>query len=201
MQKQRYSELLGLLGKESNWQYAIEAMDFSQFVTAGAITARTGGVVIPLLNPSAALKSPDAYPSDQPGGKLLAASGGRPIGTGAQPFAVLTGVFVAHVTAGGAVYQPAAGTTMQIRSISAAATVGGAVTNLTAAFNLATAANFLDQIPITAPAERQLSLEGAPLLTTVAALYNGDIIWAELVSTGALNVLGNLLCVFLEFGF
>lgn len=196
MIKTRYAESLGLLSRESSWQLG-SVVDFSGVVFAGATTERQVAAVIPVTNPSHAMGSPDNYPTEL-GPSLTAIVNGRQISTGAAPFAVLTGVFVAHVTAAGAVYAPAATTTVQVKVSSTFTTAVGAATNLTGAFNVTTGANGIDPVTITAPADRQVGLSGTPL-ATVAQLFNGDVLFVELVTTGALTVDPNIFAVMLEW--
>ncbi len=197
--KTRYGISQGDLG-ESSWQHAMDLADFGQAVvpaTTGVV--RVVNAVIPLVNNSVLLKSPDPYPSDLPGGKLTVANGNRQIGSGRLAFMFLTGVFVVHITGAGAVYQPPATATINVQVRSTVTTVIGNA-DLLATLNATTAANAVDQAAIAAPASRQVSIEGASL-ATVAALFNGDSLYTELANTnvGALTVNPNILAVFLEY--
>lgn len=170
--------------------------DFSGFTSAGAATERQVVTVFPVTNPSHAIGSPDNYPTEL-GPNLTVITNARQVGTGASPFAILTGVFVVHITAAGAVYAPAATTTVQVKVSSTFTTTVGAAVNLTGAFNVTTALNGIDQVTITAPADRQVGGFGATPLTTVAQLFNGDVLFVELVAP-ALTVDPNILAVMFE---
>ena len=196
MLKSRFTISDGLQAKESGWQPSLaDLADFSGRVFAGATTERTTVLVLPVTTGSHKIKSPDNYPTED-GRVLTAITNARQVSTGSAAFAQLTGVFVVHITAAGAVYNPA-GTTVQVKVSSTFTTNVGAAVNLTGAFNVATATNGIDPVTITAPADRQLSIEGVAD-ATVALLFNGDVLFVELVTTGALTVDPNIFAVFLE---
>lgn len=194
MVKDRFSISDGIQAKESSWRL-LKPIDFSGIVFAGATTERKTALVLPVSTGSHKIKSPDSYPTED-GRVLTAITNQRQVNSGSAAFAQLTGVFVAHVTSGGAVYNPA-GTTVQVKVINTVTTLVGTPVNLTGAFNVATATNGIDPVTITAPADRQLSIEGVAD-ATVALLFNGDIVIVELVTTGALTVDPNVLGVYLE---
>lgn len=196
MIKARWEISSGLLGKESGWDIdTMPIADFGNVNLAAAGTVRSGFNYFPLVNPAHIIKSPDNMPFENPGGTLAAASGDRQIGSSTQPMALLVGAYLVHVTAAGAVYQPA-GTTVNVRVVNSVNAVAGALTTL-ATINAATAANFADVMPIVAPAGRTFSPEGLPN-AAAATIYNGDALFAEIVTTGALNVQGNILYIMLE---
>ena len=195
MLKDRFTISDGLQAKESSWRLGPCMVDFSGTVFAGATTERQIALVLPVTTGSHKIKSPDTYPTED-GRVLTAITNGRQVSTGSATFAELTGVFVAHITAAGAVYSPA-GTTVQVKVSSTFGANVGAAVNLTGAFNVTAATNGIDPVTITAPADRQLSIEGVAD-ATVALLFNGDVLFVELVTTGALTVDPNLLAVYLE---
>jgi hypothetical protein len=101
-----------------------------------------------------------------------------------------------RITGAAAVYLPVT-TTINIRAISTVAAVGAAFVTI-ATFNASAGTNFVESMPIVAPAERQLATPSGVLLSTVSGVFNGDSHFAELVAAAALNVQGNLLYVELE---
>jgi hypothetical protein len=177
--KSRFQMSLGLQGRESGW--TIDNATVADFGNIpGAATVRAGLTTFPLSNPMHVLGSLDPEPFEL--STLTAITGDRQVGTSSQPIALLMGCFIVHVTAAGAVYQPAA-TTINIRVISTNAAVGGAFTTL-ATLVVNTAANFVDVIPITATTGRTVSITGTSL-TNIAGLFNGDSLFAELVAGAA----------------
>jgi hypothetical protein len=173
----------------------IDCMPVADFgnITAAA-TVRTGFNVFPLINPAAALGSPDPEPFQLPGGTLTAVVGDRQIGSSRLPLVVVIGAYVVHITAAAGVFQPAA-TTLNIRVVNAVTTVAGAfTTEATLAINAAV--NFIDQVPITATTGRGIATLDGRALTNVFAAFNGDAIFAELVAGAAIQT--NLLYAMLE---
>jgi len=160
---------------------------------------RTGFNIFPLVNPFTALGSPDAEPFQDPGGTLTAAVGDRQVGSGRQALVCCAGVFIVHSTGGGAVYQPPATATINVRVQNCVTTVTGGLTT-EATLNITTAANFIDQAPITATTGRGLTRDTGVALTNVFLLFNGDFVVGELNNTNAatLNVQGNILFAMLE---
>jgi hypothetical protein len=191
----------GFEDQSASWLFNVDTADFGQLVLAGAGTVREVNAFYPLTNPWHTLKSPDNYPSEQPapsGGKLGASLTDRKVGTGNTPIALLVGVWLVHLTPPATAYIPAA-STLQVRVDSTDGTAASSLAaNLTAAAT-PTAAQSFDSVPITAPTDRQFGMEGI-LLTTIAALFNGDILFTELVAGGALTVNPNLLAVMVETG-
>lgn len=178
--KSRFQMSLGLFGRESGWTIDnAPTVDFGG--TAAIATFRSGITAFPLSNPMHVLGSLDPEPYEQ--GVLTAAVGDRQIGSSQQPIALLMGVFCVHITSAGALYQPAA-TTLNIRVINTVAAVAGALTTL-ATLVVNTAANLVDAVPITATTGRNVSISGANL-TNIAALFNGDSLFAELVAGAAI---------------
>ena len=187
--KSRFQTSLGLMGRESGWTIDNAASsDFGNILTAGAQTFRAGITTFPLSNPMHVLGSLDPEPFEL--STLTAANGDRQIGSSSQAIALLMGVFLVHVTSGAAVYNPA-GSTVNIRVVNSVTTVIGALTTL-ATINAATASNAVDVVPITATTGRTVSITGTSL-TNIAALFNGDSLFAELVTTGALTTFPNIL--------
>lgn len=187
--KSRFSQSMGLFGRESGWMIDnFPTVDWSQINAAGAVTFRSGITSFPSFNPAHVLGSVDPMPYEQ--GVLTAASGDRQIGSSAQAIALLLGVYIVHITSGGAVYNPAT-TTLNVRVVNTVTTVAGAFTTQ-ATINVATAANMVDSVPIASTTGRQVSLTGTNL-TNIAALFNGDSLFAELVLGGATNIQGNIL--------
>jgi hypothetical protein len=177
--KSRFQNSLGLFGRESGWTIDNAATaDFGNI--AGAATVRVGLTVFPLSNPMHVLGSLDPEPFEL--STLTATSGDRQIGSSSQAIALLMGCFLVHATAGGAVFQPAA-TTLNIRVLNAVTTVGGGFTTL-ATLVVNTAANFIDAVPITATTGRIVSITGTTA-SGIAALFNGDALFAELVAGAA----------------
>lgn len=196
MLKQRFTEAFGLLGKESAWEFDNQPVaDFGNVNLAGAGTVRTLFCAFPLANPAHLIKSPDNHPFESPGGTLAATNASRFAGSGAQPIAVLYGAYLVRIAAGGGVYNPV-GTTVNVRAYSLVGPSGVGPTTL-ATFNAAAGINYVETIPIVAPAERAVGIEGINN-TTAAAIFDGDTLICEVVTTGALNVQGNTLAVVLQ---
>jgi hypothetical protein len=190
MIKTRQDISLGLLGKESGWGIGdFKIVDFSNVANAAA-TFRLPAFIFPVSRPGpAGLKAvTDNYPTEQ-GQSLAAIVNGRQVSTGSAPFAHLVEVFLVHETLAGGVFSLGAGT-VQVKVISAFGVNVGSPVNLTGAFT--GGVNGIDPITITAPADRQVSIEGTAL-TTAAALYNGDVVYVELVA--AATVVGNIVAV------
>lgn len=193
--KAKFDIALGRDGAESGWDIdTMPIADFGNVNVAGAATIRTGFNTFPLVNPAHAIGSLDPEPFEL--ATLAAVSGDRQVGTSQSNIVLLLGAYAVHITGGAAVYQPAA-STFNIRVVSTNGAVGGAFTTL-ATLVLNTATNFVDVIPINAPSARQISITGAAPLATIAALFNGDSTFCELVAGGALNVQANLLYAMLE---
>jgi hypothetical protein len=198
--KARYEISAGLMGRESGWDIdTIPIADFGNVNAAGALTIRAGVNCFPLVNNApTVVSSPDPEPYQLSTTAALNAS--RAAGTSTNPLAILIGVYVVHATiaAPPTVYQPA-GTTMNLKVLSAAGTVTTTATPPTlATLNVATATNFIDAPAITAPTERQIATPTGTLLTTASGVYNGDAMFVEMVMTGAVNHQGALLYVELE---
>jgi hypothetical protein len=185
---------LGPLG-QSAWEHKWVVVDFSHDIEAGALTIPKLAIVIPIPNTSLATGSQDNYPD-----VLAATSGTRQIGSGGAPLAILTGVFLIHFVPGSppTVYQPVT-TTFQVFVSSVVTTVGGNATALTAAFNASAAVNFIDQVAITAPTERKVTIAGETPIATAAQLFAGDAVYVSMVTAGALTPTGDVLAVALQF--
>ena len=194
--KARYEISAGLLGRESGWDIdTMPIADFGNVTLAGAGTIRCGFNTFPLVNVSGTVAaSPDPEPYQL--STLAATNASRVAGSSTNPMSVLVGAYLVHITSGAAVYQPA-GSTVNVRSISTVTTAGAGFTTV-ATINATTAANFVDAMVISSPAERQIATPTGTLLSTVAGLFNGDSTFCELVTSGALTVVGNLLYVELE---
>ncbi len=178
----------GLLAKESGWDIgSFKLADFSNVANAAA-TFRIPVHVFPVTTGSHLLKSPENYPTEE-GRVLTAITNQRQISTGNAAFAQLCEVFLVHETLGGGVFSLGAGT-VQVKVISSFGVNVGTPVNLTGAFTGGT--NGIDPITITAPADRQVSIEGNAL-ATVAALFNGDVVYVEFVA--AATVVGNIVAV------
>jgi hypothetical protein len=192
--KARFDVALGHASLESGWDIdTMPIADWGNVNAAGALTVRAGFNSFPLVNPAHVIGSIDPEPYEL--STLTAITGDRQVGTSSAGIVVLLGAYCVHITGAAAVYQPA-GTTLNIRVISSNAAVGGAFTTL-ATLNVTTAANFVDVVPITATTGRTISITGTSL-TNIAAIYNGDSVFGELVMTGAVNHQGALLYAMLE---
>lgn len=195
MRKNKNAIALGLLGA-SSWEHKIAVIDFSHDVLAGAASITKAGIILPPNNTSLQLGGPqDAFPD-----ALAAISGTRQIGTGKAALAVLTGVFVVHFTPGSppTVYQPASGT-IKVSVSSVFNAIGGNAVDLTAAFSLVAAANFLDPVVITAPTDRQYPVDGAAAIATAAQLFAGDAVYVTWTTTGPVDPTGKVLAVVLVY--
>lgn len=197
--KARFEISSGLMGKESGWDIdTIPVADFGNVNLAAPGTIRTGFSTFPLVNPAqVVVQSPDPLPFQL--STLAATNASRVAGSSTNPLALLVGCYLVHITSAGAVYQPTATTTMNIRTISAVTTTGAGFTTL-ATIVATTAANFVDSLTIAAPTERQVATPTGTLLTTSSGIFNGDSLFAELAFTvgASLNVQGNLLYLELE---
>jgi hypothetical protein len=187
----------------STWYFPIDIADYSSDNFAGASSNRYVNAIFPLTNPFHTLKSGDNYPSEQPaptGGKLGTATASRAVGTGNAPTAFLVGVWLMHATGALAGYNGAAAiTAVNERVISTSGPAAGSLGPTTLATIAPGTTNILDAIPIASPADRQVGFEGV-LLATLASLYNGDVLISELVTSGALNIQGNIVAVMIEVG-
>lgn len=196
MRKNRNAISLGqsVLGA-SSWEHKWVWVDYSHDIEAGALTVTKLAFALPIPNTSLSTGSPDPFPD-----VLTVASGTRQIGSGGQALAVLTGIFLVHLTPGSppTVYQPVT-TTFQVFVSSVVTTVGGNATALSGVFNASAAVNFIDQVTITAPTERRVSVAGEAPQSTVAQLYAGDAIYVSMVTAAALTPTGNVLGIGLLF--
>lgn len=203
--KAKFEIAAGLRGLESGWDIdTVPVADFGNINLAGAGTIRTVCSSYPTFNPvhgaTAWMDVPDMEPFEL--STLAGANGARVAGTSTNPLAILGAVYIIHITSAAAVYQPA-NTTINVRAISTTGATGGAFSTLASIASAALATNFVDSMTIAAPSERQVAANGGPnpigtLLATVAALFNGDTNFVELVTTAALNVQGNILAAEME---
>jgi hypothetical protein len=193
----------GFDDQASSWNFPIDVADFSSDNFAGASSNRYVNAMFPLTNPFHILKSSDNYPSEQPaptGGKLTVATATRAVGTGNTPIAFLVGCWLVHATGALAGYNGAAAiTAVNIRVASTSGPAAGSVGPTTVATIAPGTVNIFEAVPIASPADRQVGFEGV-LLATLASLYNGDILLSELVTSGALNIQGNIVAVMVEVG-
>jgi hypothetical protein len=105
-----------------------------------------------------------------------------------------------HATGALAGYNGAAAiTAVNIRVASTSGPAAGSVGPTTVATIAPGTVNIFEAVPIASPADRQVGFEGV-LLATLASLYNGDILLSELVTSGALNIQGNIVAVMVEVG-
>jgi hypothetical protein len=193
----------GFDDQSSTWYFPIDIADYSSDNFAGASSNRYVNAIFPLTNPFHTVKSADNYPSEQPlpsGGKLTVATTSRAVGTGNTPIAFLVGAWVMHSTGALAGYNGAAAiTAVAVRVASTSGPAAGSLGPTTLATIAPGTTNILDAIPVSSPADRQVGFEGV-LLATLASLYNGDILLSELVTSGALNIQGNIVAVMVEVG-
>lgn len=192
--KDRFGISQGLPGQGSAWEIPdLVEFDFSLLNQAAA--GSTLGTLIGITPGTNAqvIGSPDAL-----GPSLAAAVGNRQIGTGQNQYATLLSAWLFTRTGGGAIYVPANTPTMQLQVASCGGSAQG-VDNLTAVLtlNAGNLPNFWNQFTLTVPASRPVSLTGN-LITTASALYYGDVLFANLTTSVALNVQGNHLVVVLE---
>lgn len=184
----------------SGWE--IDDLPVADFLNV-TVPATTGIVkemfsCYPLVNPFTALGSPDNEPFQDGSGLLTAVKGDRQVGSPNNPLLICAGCFVVHATSGGAVLNPAATLTFNLRVLNAvAATSGGFTTEAT--LNVTTAANIIDQAPIVATTGRALSTPDA-VQRAIFAIFNGDSLWGELANTnaGAFTTGANVLAAMLE---
>jgi hypothetical protein len=192
--KVKFDMALGHQSQEGGWDVdTMPIADFGNINAAGALTIRAGFNTFPLVNPAHVIGSLDPEPFEL--STLTAVSGDRQIGTSSGTIVLLLGAYCVHITGAAAVYQPAT-TTFNVRVLSSALAVGGAFTTL-ATLAVNTAANFVDQVPITATAGRTISITGTTL-AGIAGLFNGDSVFGELVMAGAVNHQGAILYGMLE---
>lgn len=194
--KDRFALSQGLAPRgESGWDIPdLIEWDFSNLNQAAAGTAL--GTILPIVPGSNAqvIGSPDSI-----GPSLAAANGNRQAGTGQNQYATVLSAWLFSRTGAGAIYVPANTPTMQLQVVSAGGAAQG-VDNLTAALtlNAGNLPNFWNQMALTVPASRQFTLTGLAPITTAAAVFYGDVLFAALVTSVALNVQGNHLVMTLE---
>lgn len=189
----RFITSQGRIGGQTAWSIPdITESDFSSANISAAST--TPGYLLGIMpaNNAGVMGSPDDI-----GPALTVATATRAVGAGSNPFATLLSAWIFARTAAGAVYSPAAGSTVQVRVYSAAQGATQVASNLTAAKTLATLTTFWTLLALTVPAERQPVPFGVAI-TTAAVLFFGDLLAAELLVTGALNIQGNTLSVITE---
>jgi hypothetical protein len=192
----RWSDSLARGGSQAGWDIpSLISRDFSDLNLAGATTVP--GLVFSLMPATNAAKlgSPDAY-----GAAIAADTASRKTATGQAIYCTLLSAWVyALIAAGTGIYVAAAGTTMQpfVASGVAAASIKTALA--AAAFNLNTNPAIWSQITLVAPADRAVAI-GAPTdpQAGLVNLFYGDSLLAQLVTTGAVNVLGNTLAAVFE---
>jgi hypothetical protein len=180
----------------SSWEIPdLVEYDYAYLNLAG-ITTFPGGVIgiIPGTNANL-IGSPDSI-----GDALTVASASRVVGSGKIPYFIILSCWVFARTAAGAVYNPAAGTTMQPFVVSAGVAATQIATALSAAaLNLATLTTFWTQIALVAPADRVIQkLSGTGAQAGIVAGYFSDFLLSTLVTTGAVNVQGNSLITVFE---
>jgi hypothetical protein len=188
--KTKFQMALGLDSREAGW--LLDNMPTADFggITAAA-TQRELLTSFPLFNPAHPIGSVDPEPFEL--STLTAVTGDRQIGTSTAHVAILLGCYIVHISAAAGVFQPAA-TTVNIRVISSNGATAGAFTTL-ATLVVNTAANFVDQIPITATTGRVISITGS-VLAGITGLFNGDSLFAELVAGASLQT--NIVAVTAE---
>lgn len=188
----------GMAGPGQGGGWEIDDMPIVDFGVNTSVAqnafVRSGLNIFPLVNPFSALGSPDPHPFQDPGGTLTAIVGDRQVGSGRQGFVLCAGCFLVHSTGAGAVYQPAATATVNLRVQNNVTTVTGGLTT-EATINVTTAANFIDQMPIVATTGRTLTTADGVARTNIFVIYDGDFCVGELANTNAaaLNVQGNIL--------
>jgi len=193
----------GIAGPGQGGGWEIDDMPIVDFGVNTSVAqnafVRSGFNMFPLVNPFSALGSPDPHPFQDPGGTLTAIVGDRQVGSGRQGFVLCAGCFLVHSTGAGAVYQPAATATVNIRVQSNVTTVTGGLTT-EATFNVTTGANFIEQMPITGTTGRTFTTADAVARTNVFVIFDGDFVIGELTNSNAaaLNVQGNILFAMLE---
>ena len=192
----------GLNGRESGWDLdSVPVADFGNVNVVAAATVRAGFSTFPNVNLAQTVtSSTDSLPYQL--STLAALNASRASGTSTNFLAVLCGVYCVHanIAAPPTAYAQAA-TTMNVKVLS---TVSNTATTTTAApptlatLSLNAAANLLDSLTITSPAERNVATPTGTNLTTVSGIYNGDCHFAEAVMSAAVNHQGTLFFVELE---
>lgn len=192
--KSRYKISEGLGGYLSGWDIpGLVEYDFSAENIAGAST--TPGLVLGL---PPATNAGVIGSSDDPGPALTVATTTRAVGSGQIWYATLLASWIFSRTLAGAVYAPAAGSTLKTTVVSTAAGAVQIASDLTAAFTLAGLVTFWTRLVLTVPAERQPSLPPLGLVATAAMLFYGDSLLSLLLTTSGLNIQGNTLANVLE---
>lgn len=186
----RFKLSLGRGGSQAGWMVPdLANADFSHLNLAGATTLPALVLGVPNATNAAKIGSPDAI-----GPAQAADSASRKTGAGSNVYFTLLSAWVFARAAGGGPYNPAAGTTMQ-PTVHSGVAAAGLVTVLTAAaLNLNTLAAFWTQLALVAPADRAFAIGGpADPIAGLVNFFYGEALFAQLVTTGAVNVLGNVL--------
>lgn len=193
----RFKLSLGRAGSQTGWAVPdLANYDFSPLNIAGAITMPV--LILGQMPGSNAQKigSPDSI-----GSALAADSASRKTASGKDVvfFTLLSAWVFALAAAGNAIYNPAAGTTMQPFVSSGVAAAGIKTALAAAAFNLNTNPAIWSQITIASPADRAVAV-GSPLdpIAGITNFFYGEALLAQLVTTGAVNIQSNTLGVVFE---
>lgn len=188
--------IAGERGGFSSWEFPnIQEIDFSTFITAGALTLNPYTMGFFPGNGNAQLIGAP----DDVGPAVGIASASRAAAGGKNPmFAILSAWVLAR--AAGAVYVAAAGTTINPQIHSSAATAIQVLTSLVAApYAVNGGTTFWTQLTLVAPADRAIQKSsGTGAASGIVQAFFGDALLTTLVTTGALTVPPNTLAVVYE---
>jgi hypothetical protein len=187
----RFKLSLARGGSQSSWSIPdLANVDYSGLNIAGVVTLPFLVLGVPQGTNAAKIGSPDAI-----GAAQAADSASRKTGAGSQVyFTVLSAWVYALNAAGTGIYNPAAGTTLQPFASSGVAAAGLKAALAAAAFNLNTNPAIWSQITLAAPADRAFAIGGpADPIAGIVNMFFGEALLAQLVTTGAVNILGNTL--------
>lgn len=186
-------------GVNGAWDFKNDVADFSGQNFAAAGNQKANCLAMPISTNLQGMGEYDAYPT-----ALTAASGTRVAGASSQPMGILTRAWIFARTNAGALYQPAAGSTIALDVVNANETAGAnqVATNIVAAVTLATF-NTAIWNPLTfasfAGTDRAAARPDGTVMTSWMYLYAGDLVFATFTVTGALDVRTNQLYVILEW--
>jgi hypothetical protein len=186
-------------GVNGSWDFKNDVADFGGTVLAAAGSVIETALALPQTTNLQQAGEYDPYPTP-----LAAASGTRVAGASGSPMGLLTKAWIFARTSAGALYQPAAGSTITVDVVNANETAGAnqVKTNVVAAVTLATF-NTAIWNPLTFASftgtDRAAARPDGTLVASWMYLYAGDVIIVTLTTTGALTVQGNSLTVILEW--
>lgn len=192
----RFKMSLGRGGSQSGWMVPdLANVDYSGLNIAGASTLPFLVLGVPQGSNAQKIGSPDFI-----GGALAADTASRKTASGSSVYFTLLSAYVyALAAAGNAVYAPAAGTTAQAFASSGVAAAGIKTALMAAAFNLNTNAAIWSALTLAAPADRAFAIGGpSDPIAGIINFFFGEALLSQLVTTGAVNILGNTLGVVFE---